>query len=625
MCGIIGIVDYKNTDIEGIMNNMVGTLYHRGPDDNGTEIYTQRNVAIGFGHTRLSVIDVSYKGHQPMMYKHLVIVYNGEIYNYKEIRMHLKLLGHSFISKTDTEIILHAFYEWGINCVTKFIGMFAFAIFDRNTSEITLCQDRAGVKPMYYYMQDNLFMFSSELKAFHEHPEFKKIINEDAVRKYMDYGFVPSPTCIFKYCHKMSGGYTATFNIHKNKIKLNKYWDVNDYYELPRLNISYQDAKLEMEEILQSAFNYRMVSDVPVGVFLSSGYDSTAVTALLQNNMSTKLKTFTIGFEGENNEAPYAKKIASYLGTDHTEYYCSSKDVQDIIHQLPYNFDEPFSDSSAIPTIVVSQLARKSVSVALSADAGDEIFAGYHHYKQFNNILSSINKIPNLFRDRLSMLTNIASLISPNHRLKNNFNTITTLLKTEEKLIPAVLYSIFYQLKNEERNNIFISRTENQDLIFKNNIDLSEDLSIALANDYKFYLQGDILTKVDRATMSVSLEGREPFLDHRIIEFAAQLPMEYKYGKVQKLMLKDIVHDYIPKKLMDRKKAGFSLPLDSWLKNDLSYIIEEKLKMENLRSVNLFDLSYIEKLKHNIIRNKVGDVTIIWKLLQFQMWYDRWM
>ena len=627
MCGIVGVVEFKNSISKNELKEMTKTLTHRGPNDTGIDIYNNTNFNIGFGQTRLSIIDITSAGHQPMNYKHLSIVFNGEVYNYKEIRKELISLGHNFISNSDTEVVLHSFLEWGKKCVLKFIGMFAFAILDRSIQKIILFKDRAGIKPLYYYFKNDVFMFSSELKAFHKHSKFIKELNNNAVQQYMDFGFVPSPNCIFNFCNKLNGGCLLVFDL-KNKSKLvEKYWDVNSYYQLPRLDISYENAKIELKKILKSAFNYRMVSDVPVGVFLSGGYDSSAVAAILQNGLSSKLKTFTIGFNDGNNEAVYAKQIANYLGTDHSEFYCDTKNAQEILHQLPEYYDEPFADSSAIPTILVSKLAVKSVTVALSADGGDETFAGYDHYKKFNRILNIINKIPKQFRIYLISLIHFNLKLPISYRIKQKLNISLKLLNSNDSHLPSTLYAVFYQLRTELKNNLFKNEIYDDKKIYNNTCSgFSDNTSLSLANDYKFYLQNDILTKVDRATMSVSLEGREPLLDHRIIEFAAQLPLEFKYGKSQKYILKDIVHDYIPKKLMDRPKSGFSIPLDNWIKNDMSEYVKDNLSNENIKSMNLFNSKFIQNYKEDFFNNnKIENSTVIWRLLQFQLWHKKWM
>lgn len=628
MCGIFGFIDFKLESGVAVLTKMASTLHHRGPDDHGCEVYTTDYASVGFGHTRLSILDLSPAGHQPMSYKNLSIVLNGEIYNFKETKKDLLDLGHKFKSESDTEVALHAFLEWGGACVSRFVGMFAFAIFDHKTLEVTIVRDRAGVKPLFYYWENGLFLFASELKAFHQHPNFIKRLNINAVHQYMDFGFVPSPNCIFENCRKLDPGHILTFSLARGKFEIIKYWDVNDYYRLPRLHIAYDDAQKEVEKLLLSACEYRMISDVPVGVFLSGGYDSTTVTAMLQSSRTEKLKTFTIGFEEGNNEAPYAKEIAQYIGTDHTEYYCTTKEAQEIISTLPYFYDEPFADSSAIPTILVSKLARESVTVALSADAGDEIFAGYSYYEGFQNKLALMDKIPVPVRKILSYFTKLASLFESDISLKskNKLGVLSNVLKADNQHISQVLLRHYFTLNMKNKNKLFNTPYQKQKTVFDNDFrGFSDSLSIALATDYAMYLQNDILTKVDRATMSVSLEGREPFLDHRIIEFAAQLPNKFKYGITQKMILKDVVYKYIPKRLLDRPKTGFTIPINSWLIKDMSYLLEENLNSAVIAESSIFQPITVDKLRKEFLKGQEDDCAIIWRLLQFQMWYKRWM
>ena len=628
MCGICGFIDFNSNSNKELLNSMTSTLHHRGPDDRGTEIYSLNNAVVGLGQTRLSIIDLSSLGHQPMNYNNFSIIFNGEIYNFEEIKKDLFIRGHRFKSDSDTEVILHSFEEWGVDCVSKFIGMFAFVIFDKSTNDITIARDRAGVKPFYYYWNEDLFLFSSELKAFHKHPKFVKKINTASVQQYMDFGYIPSPYCIFENCHKLQAGHILNLNLSTKEIKLTKYWDVTDYYKQPKLDISYEDAKIQVEKLLKSACDYRMVSDVPVGVFLSGGFDSTAVAAILQNNRKEKLKTFTIGFEEGNNEAPYAKDIAKYLGTNHTEYYCTTQEAQEIIPELPYFYDEPFGDSSVIPTTLVSKVAKKDVTVALSADAGDEIFAGYNIHKTFLKNLYLINKIPTIIHRPTGLFLRVLSSFLPRrtYGIKHKLKTLSKLLTSKKSMLFQELYKSYFSLSDAVKKDLFKENLKLPETIFDSDFsEFKQDLSIPLAIDYSIYLQNDILAKVDRATMSVSLEGREPFLDHRIIEYVAMLPMNFKYGKVQKRILRDIVYQYIPKELMDRPKTGFSIPIYTWLKKDLKYLIEDNLDPLSIEETGIFNVDSVERIKKQFFNNQLDDLTIIWKLLQFQMWYKKWM
>jgi asparagine synthase (glutamine-hydrolysing) len=626
MCGLSGFVDFtKESNIE-ILNKMVATLGHRGPDDSGGELYDSEYANVGFGHNRLSIIDLSKAGHQPMNFGKYSILLNGEIYNYSEIKNDLIVLGHKFVSETDTEVVLHAFAEWGENSVKKFIGMFAFVILDSNLNELTIIRDRAGVKPLYYYWENDLFLFASELKAFHKHPSFIKKINKSAVFQYFDLGFVPSPNCIFENSKKLNPGHILKLDFKTKSIELKKYWDVVDAYRLPKLNVSYDKALDEVEKLLQSACEYRMVADVPVGVFLSGGYDSSLVTAMLQKNRKDKLKTFTIGFADGTDEIPFAKEIAKYIGTDHTDYYCTTKEAQDIITTLPFYYDEPFADSSAIPTILVSKLARKDVTVALSADGGDEIFAGYTYYNTYLNNIETLSKLPKFLFKVSGKILSFLSLFIINFNLKRKLIAISDVLQSDKDKLAQNLQKNYFLIEKTQVNKLLNLKRKDQKLIFDDDFSKCNDnLSAALAIDYSFYMQNDILTKVDRATMAVALEGREPFLDHRIIEYVAQLPSDFKIKDTQKRILKDILHRYIPKTLMDRPKNGFVIPIDSWLKKDLAFLLDENLSERCLSETGLFNNEYVKRLRRDFDQNKLNNSTMIWKLLQFQLWYKEWM
>ena len=628
MCGITGFIDFNNTSSQDTLISMVSALRHRGPDHEGHEIYQESNCLVGFGQSRLSIIDVSAAGNQPMSYNHLSVVFNGEIYNYKEIREELIKCGHGFSTNSDTEVILHAYEEWGINCVHRFIGMFAIVIYDKHAKRITIIRDRAGVKPLFYYWRDGLFLFASELKSFHKHAKFKKEINSYSLNLYFRYGHVPAPHSIFKDSYKIEPGYYLELNLSNKEIVTKKYWDVLEYYSKPSLVIEYEEGKNEVEKLLLSACKYRMVSDVPVGVFLSGGYDSTAVTALLQNGSSEKLKTFTIGFEEGNNEAPFAKEIAKYIGTDHTEYFCTSADAQEIIPDLCYYFDEPFADSSGIPTRLVSKLARNEVKVALSADGGDEIFGGYDGYRSLSRNIQTMNKIPPFVEKPVSFILNsvLEIPVGQNSFLRKKLIAIAQNLNMEKKNRVSHVYDRMQSYPENNIKELLIDYQTGQYSNILNREFIQDDISVAMAMDYRNYMQNDILVKVDRATMSASLEGREPLLDHRLIEYAAQLPISFKYdGTIRKKILKDIVHKYVPKDLMERPKTGFSLPIYSWLKGDLLSLLNDLLSEESISKSGILKRKMVKNLKAEFLNNRLQDETIIWKILQFQMWYNRWM
>lgn len=627
MCGIAGFCDFTNQSTRENLIDMTNTLQHRGPDGFGYEFKQNDNFIIGLGHRRLSIIDVTSGGSQPMYFNDLVIIFNGEIYNYKEVALELIKEGYVFSSGSDTEVILKAFDKWGVDCIKHFIGMFAIVIYDKKINEVKIIRDRAGVKPLYYYYKEGLFLFGSELKAFYKHPNFQKKIYLNSLNQFLKYGYILAPDTIFESTNKLPQGHFLTLNLDSKKLSISKYWNVNKFYELPTLKIERQELVLESERLLKSAFNYRMVSDVPVGIFLSGGYDSSCVAAMLQKDRTEKLKTFTIGFEDERyNEAIHAKKVSQHLGTDHTEYYCTQSEAIDIIPTLPIIFDEPFADSSAIPTILVSKLARKQVTVSLSADGGDEVFAGYEKYFRTISYRNSLRKIPKTLRKGIGSLINII----PNDILLNS-TTKTYFEKTKQILCsndsPEIM-RIFSQCFTDSEINELILNETNENISRFNNykfIGDVDELNQMLAVDYETYMVEDILTKVDRATMSVGLEGREPLLDHRIIEFMAQISGDMKINPSGKSILKEIVHKYLPKEIMERPKQGFGIPLNSWFLKELSYFIEEYLSEENIVKQGIFNSKIIIKIKKDFFNQNNINFNKIWYLLCFQMWYKQWV
>jgi len=631
MCGIVGFVDFKRKSSEQTLKGMTDVLHHRGPDDSGYSFYDQSASQIGLGHRRLSVLDLSKHGHQPMSFENLEIVYNGEVYNFKEIREELEKYYYTFESDSDTEVILKAYHKWGIKAVDKFNGMFAISIYDKQTQKIILIRDRAGVKPLYWYWKDDLFMYASELKSFHEHKGFKKVINKDALALYLQYGYILQPHTIFNNTYKLRSGHYLEIDLKTKKIEEITYWNVIDFYNKPKLDISEDEAIKKMEKLLKSAFEYRMVSDVPVGVFLSGGYDSSLVTALLQHKRPEKLNTFTIGFHEKGfDESPYAKQVAEHLGTNHTEYYCTQKDALEIIPKLADMYDEPFGDSSAIPTALVSQLARKDVTVSLSADGGDEIFAGYGKYDSSLNYMNNFFKIPKTFRSILKFGMNQIDpksipILNRTYNFQTKFEKAKKVLQSKD-CIDIMNYTsqhfTFEQVNKLLKSNIYTLDTNFDDKISASNDEINQMLAI----DYKTYMVDDILTKVDRATMSVSLEGREPLLDHRIIEFAAQLPSQLKYKNGdKKWLLKQITHKYLPKELMDRPKMGFGVPLTEWFRDELKEYFLIYLNKERLDKEGIFNSEEVIKLRDRYLEGNKENVRRLWFILMFEMWYERWM
>lgn len=640
MCGITGIWDFKNKISEGTLKEMTDCLRLRGPDDSGIFVDEKNNV--GLGHRRLSILDLSPAGHQPMANddKTIWITFNGEVYNFSEIRKELEEKRYSFKSNSDTEVIINSYQEWGIDCIQKFRGMFAFAIWDKNKEKLFLVRDRAGVKPLYYYFKDNLLLFNSELKSFHKHPEFKKEINFDALALFLQFGYILAPYTIFENAYKLRPGHYL--EVEKDgSFKEIKYWDIVDFYLSEKSNKSEQETEKELEEILTESFKYRMVSDVPVGVFLSGGVDSSLVTALLQKDSKIPLKTFTIGFEEkEYNEAPYAKKIAEYLGTDHHELYCTGKDALEIVKKLPEIYDEPFGDSSGIPTYLVSKFAREKVTVALSADAGDELFCGYSRYVALNDYYNALKKWPpfvikivsfaiNIFSvDFLVKLYNILKPILPKYaNVKEKIYKFKNILKYKNAELSSIVENSHTHWSQREITKML--KKEHQQLLTNfSEFDKVKDLDSMTqmqAVDFKTYLPDDILVKVDRATMAASLEAREPLIDHKIAEYIARVPIDLKCKNGQsKHILRKILYKYVPKELIERPKQGFAIPIDKWLKNDLKGLLEKYLSEDKIRKQGIFDEKYIKKSLDNYLSGEMDSAYKFWFLLIFQMWYEKY-
>lgn len=634
MCGITGFIDFQKSSTEQTLQAMTQTLSHRGPDGEGIWLFNQPEAQIGFGHRRLAIIDLSETGHQPMSFAHLTICFNGEIYNYQALKSELAELGHSFEGNSDTEMILHAYAQWGQAAISKFIGMFSIVIYDASNNQVFVARDRAGVKPFFYYFHQGLFLFASELKAFHKHPRFEKKIDLQSVAAFMQYGAVPTPHCIFHHCYKLKPGHFLRLSLETQTIATEQYWNVYDAYNQPKSKLSLSEATKKTEEILTSACNYRMIADVPVGVFLSGGYDSTCVTALLQKERTEKLKTFTIAVPSIGlNEAPFAKSIADHLGTDHTEIGCSEKEATELITDLPYYFDEPFADSSAIPTTLVSLMAKQHVTVALSADAGDEVFAGYNRYDYLIRYGKKIDQLPAFARKSLAGLMDVIPaqklpVLRNKYNFHNRYEKLKGILRNANS--EEMMRSLSQHFSDKQLKDIFQNELSNPHVTAHVSKELTSEfftpLSAMMAIDYQTYLVDDILQKVDRSTMSASLEGREPFLDHRVIEWAAQLPDDFKYRNGEKkFILKEIVHQYVPKSLMDRPKIGFAIPIGDWLQNELRPLLEAYLSHETIVSQGIFKWESVARLKHDFLNGKKEYDQKIWSLLMFQMWYERWM
>jgi len=635
MCGIAGFCDFSRQSNHKILKKMTDVLVHRGPDDKGYNVYEKPLYCIGLGHRRLSILDLSEFGRQPMHSSdnRCHIIFNGEIYNFFEIQQKLiRKYGMSFTSQSDTEVILNAYCQWGIDAVQDFRGMFAFAILDENRNKLILCRDRTGVKPLYYYWHHGCLLFSSELKSFHEHPVFSKNICLKAVNAYLKWGYIPAPHTIFENTYKLNPGHYLEVDLKKRSLNDIKYWDAIDCYKLPTLNLSFDEALEEIEQRFIASFQYRMIADVPVGIFLSGGYDSAMVAAILQKHSSTPVKTFTIGFHEEVfNEAPYAKAIANYLECDHTQYICTSEDALSIIPQLPDIYDEPFADSSAIPTILVSRLAREQVTVALSADGGDEIFAGYTKYQTALSMWQKMKSLNPKIRKKILILLHLfpfekIQTILPVYNLNTRAQKIQQMLQSNSiidfmNITSQLLTDIDLKSLSLTKNMSISTAFDDFDQIFKK----TDWLNAMLAIDYQTYLPDDIMVKVDRATMSVSLEGREPLLDHHILEFVAQLPGHFKYSSgTTKRLLKAIAYKYCPKKLLDRPKKGFSVPIDRWFRKDLKSYFLHYLDKDKIRKQGILNDQFVVALRNRYLSGNPENVAKLWQLLMLQMWIERW-
>lgn len=644
MCGIVGIWDFKNKINPEILKRMSDILKHRGPDDTGLFIDEKSN--LGLAHRRLSIIDLSERGHQPMAADNgsLQIVHNGEIYNFKEIRKELEKKGYKFFSNSDTEIILKSYQEKRIEAVKKFRGMFAFALWDSSKEQLILVRDRTGIKPLYYYFDGNLFIFASEIKAIISHPRVKKELNLGALHLFLQLGYIPTPYSIFKNIHKLEPGHCLILDKDK-KIKKIKYWDVFDFY-LKQLNYKEKPENEiieELEEILTESFKLRMVADVEVGHFLSGGLDSSLVAAILTKRLGFKLKTFTIGFpEARYNEAEYAKRVADYLGTDHHELYCTEKETMEIMPKLAEIYDEPFGDHSGIPTYLLSQFARKYVKVSLSADGGDETFCGYDRYWVINSLFQKLHKIPGfLLKPGLSMFKllspEILSIFLPGqiitkkkvYKLRRKINKLKEIAKNPSDLISFYRLLGFGFWKEPELSGLVATspRPGGEGTFFDQDSRIKhlDNLTRMQAIDYKTYLTDDILVKVDRAAMAVGLEGREPLLDHKIIEYVAQLPIDLKYRKrVSKYILRKVLYKYVPKELVERPKQGFTIPLEKWLRGDLKFLLDKYLDKERIRREGIFNPEIVEQEKKKFLEKGIDYAEHLWLLIMFEMWREKW-
>lgn len=622
MCGICGFISKQNIS-RAQLKAMNDTMYHRGPNDSGEEIFQIKNgYALGLAQRRLAVIDLSILGHQPMHSENgrVSVVFNGEIYNFPELKEELS--DYPFQSNCDTEVIIAAYLKWGIDCISKLNGMFAIAVYDRETEELFLIRDRIGKKPLYYWLEEGNIVFASELKPIMKCPGFSFPLKKEVMTRYMTQQYVNAPDTIFEQVYKLEPG--AILKFHGGNHKVWKYWDIKEVYQRQKgqETASYGEAKEKLKGLLKDAVARRMIADVPLGTFLSGGYDSSLVTAMAQELSKQPVKTFSIGFQEEKyNEAGYAREVSEYLGTDHTELYIGEPELFRMIESIPKYFDEPFADSSQIPTMLVSELARKDVTVALSGDGGDEFFCGYNMYE----LLRQAQKL-----DLLGGMVNTLGKLPPFKQM----NLLAHLPYKVRTIAGNRDGQTKTQLGSENYSGVAEKMLLNPGLSAKYPIEMKyqehnwQERRMLL--DMDTYLPGDILCKVDRASMKYSLETRCPILDTKVVEYAYSLPHEYKYKNGnKKRILKDIVYDYIPKELLERPKVGFSVPLDQWLRGPLKEKLQEVSQERFLREQNIFDGTYTNQFINRYFER--GDKgagsgenysRMVWAFYMFQMWYQ---
>jgi asparagine synthase (glutamine-hydrolysing) len=622
MCGIAGY--FSNTGFFGdSIEKMTQRINHRGPNSQG--VFKEKSVALG--HRRLSILDLSDRANQPMMSHNgrFVMVYNGEIYNYREIAAQLKFTnpGINFNTSSDTETILELFALQGMQSIQSFNGMFAIAIYDRQQEELTLVRDRIGIKPFYYYWDGFNLAFASELKSLMESPAIKKEINPNAILKYFNLGFVPAPDSIYKNVYKLEPG--ACLRLKNQSLEVFKYWSVDSALSEDVFSNEKQ-ALVLLSDLLSSSVQFQLRSDVPFGVFLSGGIDSSLITSLAVKFSGTKINTFSIGFEENKfDESRYAAAVAKHLGTNHHQFIVKFKDAFNLIEDIVNVYDEPFADSSAIPTMLVSKLAKQHVTVTLSGEGGDELFMGYGAYKW----ASRLDSFPfNTFRPFIG---------GAFAKMSTRFKRIAQLLDYDEYSFSHIFSQEQYLFSKPELRNLINEQTNKEgdweELLKRKNANIFDlkkigkrDLSMSELQaifDIKTYLPDDLLTKVDRASMRYGLETRVPFLDHRVVEFALNLNKNFKIkNSVQKYLLKEILYQYIPSTYFDRPKQGFAIPLSKWINKDLRPLIDEYMNESLIKDQAIFNYAYIINLQKRLVEGEYYLYNRLWQILVFQMWYN---
>ncbi|MEI6985749.1 MAG: asparagine synthase (glutamine-hydrolyzing) [Rhodospirillaceae bacterium] len=645
MCGLAGFLDYQSArcseEALALVTAMNDSLHHRGPDDGGAWVEAEAGIALG--HRRLSIVDLSPAGHQPMVSAdgNYVLVYNGEIYNTEEVRTELP--GRSWRGRSDSEVLLEACATWGVEAaVRRLIGMFAFALWNRRDRVLTLVRDRLGIKPLYWGLFRGtfgpLFLFGSELKALRVHPDWHPEVDRDALAGFLRHNYVPGPRSIYQGVSQLPPGTILTL-AHGGVPRLTPFWSLNEVVRhglANPLELSDPEAIELLDGLLRDAVGRRMVADVPLGCFLSGGVDSSTVVALMQAQSDRPVRTFSIGFrEDAFNEAHHARAVAAHLGTDHEELYVGSDQALEVIPRLPELFDEPFADSSQLPTYLLAAMTKRHVTVALSGDGGDELFAGYARYGIADHMTKIFARIPVVAKRLGAMAASAADRLP--WPLLNHYLPLVRSLRLSDRL--PLLAELLGQ--SDSAITIYrrlISHWPSPDEVVIGAHEASLDWSPLGAShvhepiarmqylDTLTYLPDDILTKVDRTSMAVALEARVPLLDHRVVELAWHLPMRFKRRDGQtKWLLRQVLYRYVPPALIDRPKTGFGVPLDTWLRGPLRPWAEDLLDEHSLRMGGLFEPAPIRRIWHEHVSGTCNRGYLLWDILVAESWRRHWL
>lgn len=636
MCGIAGLQALTGCigpNPNARARSMADALSHRGPDDAG--VWADEDAGIALAHRRLAIVDLTALGAQPMHSAdgRYVITFNGEIYNFPELRSELAALGHQFKGTSDTEVMLAAIVQWGLHdAVKRFVGMFAFALFDRSTRRLSLVRDRLGVKPLYWTIADGTLLFGSELRALMAHQSFRRDVDPNAIASVVRYSYIPAPATIFRGTYKLPPGSILTAQLGA-EVKIDRYWSLLDSAGAPSTALNREEAVERLDDLLRQSVRQRMIADVPIGAFLSGGIDSGTVVALMQAVSNQTVRTFTVGFnDASYNEANEAAALARHIGSDHTEMTLEPEQALGLVNNIADWFDEPFADSSQLPTYLVARATRQHVTVALSGDGGDELFGGYPKYQSLAQVWAKSGHLPQFLR------TVGAGLLR--HAPEPWVRTAASLIVDQERgeRLGEKLRRLASALKARSIDEASLAISQvglAADLVpgalphHPTNASAPDNITdVALRmqlHDTLHYLPDDILTKVDRCTMAVSLEAREPLLDHRLVEFVWQLPAAVRANNGQpKSLLRDVFARYAPTSLIDRPKRGFSIPLGRWLSGPLREWADDLLDPRKLATEG-FDADAVRRTWQRHLSGREQNATGLWNILMIRAWFERWM